>query len=44
MLKQDFNNQKHIFGKLRFTQWDLKQFLFEEIRKMYLLSMGNREI
>ena len=37
ILKQDFNFQKHIFGKLRFTQWTLKQFLFEEIRRIDLL-------
>jgi hypothetical protein len=35
--KQDFNCQKHIFGKSRFTQWALKQFLFEEMRRIDLL-------
>ena len=35
--KQDFNFQKHIFRKSRFTQWALKQFLFEEMRTIDLL-------
>jgi hypothetical protein len=36
--KQDFNFQMHIlFGKLRFTQRDLKQFLSEETRRIDLL-------
>ena len=35
--KQDFNFQKHIFGKSRFTQCALKQFLFEEMRRIDLL-------
>ena len=35
--KQDFNSQKHIFGKSRFKQWALKQFLFEEMRRIDLL-------
>ena len=30
--KQDFNFQKHILKKSRFTQWALKQLLFEEIK------------
>jgi hypothetical protein len=34
--KQDFNFQKHIFGRTRFIQWALKQF-FEEIRRIDLL-------
>jgi hypothetical protein len=41
---QDFNFQKHIFGKSRFTQWALKQFLFEEMRRIYwqweIVKMG----
>jgi hypothetical protein len=32
--KQDFDFQKHIFGKSRFTQWALKQFLFDEMRRI----------
>jgi hypothetical protein len=35
--KQDFIFQKHLFGKSRFTQWALKKFLFEEMRRIYLL-------
>jgi hypothetical protein len=35
--KQDFNFPKHIFGKSRFPQWALKQFMFEEMRKNYWL-------
>jgi hypothetical protein len=35
--KQDFNLQKHIFGKSRFTQWALKHILFEEMRRIDLL-------
>jgi hypothetical protein len=43
--KQDFNFQKHLFGKSPFTQWALKQLMFEEIRKIYgpYAYMGNRE-
>jgi hypothetical protein len=33
--KQDFNFQKHIFGKSRFTQRALNQFLFEDMRIIY---------
>jgi hypothetical protein len=35
--KQDFNFQKHIFGKSPFTQWALKHFLFEGMRRIDLL-------
>jgi hypothetical protein len=34
--KQDFNFHKHIFGKSRFTHSALKQFLFEEMRRIDL--------
>jgi hypothetical protein len=36
-LKQDFNFQKHLFGKSRFIQRALRQFLFEKIRRIDLL-------
>jgi hypothetical protein len=36
-VKQDFNFQKQKFGKSRFTQSALKQFLFEEMRRIDLL-------